>query len=107
MTRKKLSLPLLILSTSLLLGACSPTTTPQTKPDLASPNTPIDLKTEFPDVTLTGTVIQAGTRFSLSSSGKPPVELNSRKIKLVDYVSKIVTVTGQYSGTTLFVDKIE
>lgn len=97
MIRKKLSLLLFILSTSLSLGACTPTTK----------TSPTSLETESPDVTLTGNLIQASTRFSLTSTGKAPVELDSRKVKLVDYVGKTVSVTGQYSGTTLFVDKIE
>lgn len=97
MTRKKHSLLLFILSTSLLLGACTPTTK----------TTPINLETESPNVTLTGNLTQAGNRFSLTSTGQAPIELDSRKVDLSSYAGKTVTVTGQYSGTTLFIDKIE
>lgn len=83
-----------LLVTSLLFGGCL----------VAKP---ADLSTESPDVTLSGTLVQAGTRFSLNISGKPPIELDSRQVNLTDYAGKTVTVTGQYSGTTLFVSKIQ
>lgn len=97
MIKKKFILPLFILSTSLLLGACSP----------ATKTTPTNLETESPNVTLTGSLTRAGNRFSLTSTGKAPIELDSRRVNLGSYAGKTVTVTGQYSGTTLFVDKIE
>jgi|CXWL01.1.fsa_nt_gi PBP1b-binding outer membrane lipoprotein LpoB len=96
MINRKPTLVIPLLIASIFFGGCS-----------APTPTPVQTQTETPDVTLTGTVIQAGNRFSLSSTGKPPVELDSRKVKLVNYVGKTVSVTGQYSGTTLFVDKIE
>lgn len=68
---------------------------------------PADLTTESPDVTLTGSLVQAGSRFSLNIPGKPPVELDSRQVILSNYAGKTVTATGQYSGTTLFVSKIQ
>lgn len=68
---------------------------------------PADIETESPDVTLSGTIIQAGTKFSLSVPDKPLVELDSRQVDLGDYLGKTITVTGQYSGTTLFVSKIQ
>lgn len=84
----------LLLTASILLGGCL----------VAKP---ADLTTESPDVTLTGTIVQAGTQFSLSIPGKPPVELDSRQVTLGTYAGKNVTVTGQYSGTTLFVSEIK
>ena len=91
--RKLLALSLLI-SASLLFGGCL----------VAKP---ADLTTESPDITLTGTVVQAGNRFSLDIEGKPAVELDSRQVTLGNYAGKSVSVTGQYSGTTLFVSKIQ
>lgn len=35
------------------------------------------------------------------------IKLNSYTVKLDQYANKTVTVTGQYSGNTLFVDKVE
>ncbi len=96
LNRKSLIFAALIVA-SLLLGGCTP----------SAPSPTTNLETESPNVSLTGTVIQAGTKFSLNQPGKPPVELDSRKITLPNYVGQTVTVTGQYSGTTLFVDKVE
>ncbi|MEK7525364.1 MAG: hypothetical protein AAB548_03265 [Patescibacteria group bacterium] len=96
MINRKSALVATLLATSLIFGGCS-----------ASTPTPVQTQTETPDVNLTGTIIQAGSLYSLTITGKPPVELDSRRVNLADYVGKTVTVTGQYSGTTLFVDKIE
>lgn len=94
--RKTLLLSSLLVATSIFFGGCT-----------AFEAKPADMTTESPDVTLTGSVIQAGTIFSLNIPGKPPTELDSRQVSLKDYVGKTVTVTGQYSGTTLFVSKIK
>lgn len=84
-----------ILVTSILIGGCSLVAQPA------------DIESESPDVTLTGTLIQAGTKYSLNVAGKPPVDLDSRQVTLGNYANQTVTVTGQYSGTTLYVSKIQ
>lgn len=91
--RKLLALSLLI-SASFLFGGCL----------IAKP---ADITSESPNVTLTGTIVQAGTKYSLSAAGRAPIELDSRQVDLATYSGKTITVTGQYSGTTLFVSKIE
>ncbi len=88
--------PSTLLVASILFGGCS-----------SFVAKPADINTESPDVTLTGTLIQADTTFQLTTPGKAPVELDSRQITLSNYAGKAVTVTGQYSGTTLFVSKIQ
>lgn len=96
MTKRKTLLLSSLLATSIFFGGCS-----------ALVAEPADTTTESPDVTLTGNLIKAGTIFSLNIAGKPPVELDSRRVSLKDYVGKTVTVTGQYSGTTLYVSQIK
>lgn len=96
MTKRKTLLLSSLLATSILFGGCT-----------AFVAQPADTTTESPDVTLTGNLIQAGTIFSLNVAGKPPIELDSRQVPLKDYVGKTVTVTGQYSGTTLYVSQIK
>lgn len=96
MTKRKISLLSAVLVSSLIFGGCS-----------AFVAKPADVESESPDVTLTGTLTQAGSRFSLNVEGKPPVELDSRQVTLSDFAGRSVTVTGQYSGTTLFVSKIQ
>ncbi len=59
------------------------------------------------DTTLSGTVTKVGEEYLLSIPGKPSKGLDSYKIKLSEYVGQSVKVTGQYSGDTLFVSKIE
>jgi len=44
------------------------------------------------------------THLLITSSGT--VRLNTQKVNLDAYLSKSVSVTGQYSGNTLFVDEI-
>ena len=94
--RKTLLLSSLLVVASIFFGGCS-----------AFVAEPADVTSESPDVTLTGNLIQAGTIFSLNVVGKAPIELDSRQVSLKDYVGKTVTVTGQYSGTTLFVSQIK
>lgn len=84
--------PSLLVVFAILFGACTAK--------------PADIQTENPNVTLTGTVIQAGGGYSLRGETGTTV-LESRQINLGQYAGKPVTVTGQYSGTTLFVDKVE
>ncbi len=58
------------------------------------------------NTTLTGTVTKNGAKFFIQPTGKPTTELDSYTVKLEQYVGKKVSVTGQYSGTTLFVDTV-
>ncbi len=59
------------------------------------------------DTTKTGTISAAGGKYFLSEPGQPPREIESYSVSLSEYVGKTVTVTGQYSGDTLFVGKIQ
>lgn len=93
MSKRKIWLSVTLFVTSLFLGGCL--TAQQA-----------DIQTENPNITLTGTLNKAGSRFSLSIVGKPSIELDSRKINLDQYTGRSISVTGQYSGTTLFVDRV-
>lgn len=72
----------------------------------STPSTQTPTKTAV-NTTLTGTITKAGTTFILSSPGKAPTEVSSYTVKLDEYVGKNVSVTGQYSGTTLFIDTVK
>ena len=67
---------------------------------------PANVQTESPVVTITGKVLVAGDMINITSSGKV-TEITSRKVDLKLYNGKEVTVTGEYSGTTLFVDEVK
>lgn len=58
------------------------------------------------NTTLVGTVTKTGGKFFIQPTGKSTTELDSYAIKLDHYVGKKVSVTGQYSGITLFVDVV-
>lgn len=82
-----------VLIGSLFLGGCSLVAKPA------------DVVTESPTTTITGKVIVAGDMVTITSSGKV-IEITSRKIDLKQFKDKEVTVTGEFSGTTLFVDAV-
>ena len=57
--------------------------------------------------TKTGIISSSGGVFYLQESGQTPKEIDSYAINLADYLGQSVTVSGQYSGDTLFVGSIE
>jgi len=59
------------------------------------------------DTTKTGNITASGGRFFLTEAGSSPKEIESYALDLADYVGQTVTVTGQYSGDTLFVGSIQ
>lgn len=59
------------------------------------------------DTTLSGKLTQSGDKFVLLDSTGKQTEVDSYKIEFTDLVNKDVTVTGQFSGDTLFVSKLE
>ncbi|MFZ5376217.1 MAG: hypothetical protein ACOZAN_00925 [Patescibacteria group bacterium] len=59
------------------------------------------------DTTMSGIVSEVGGRFFITAAGSPAKEIESYSVNLGDYVGREVTITGQYSGDTLFVGKIQ
>ena len=57
--------------------------------------------------TKTGEISSTGGRYYLQESGQSPKEIDSYVVELETYVGQTVTVSGQYSGDTLFVGSIE
>ena len=57
--------------------------------------------------TKTGVISSNGGVFYLQEAGQTPKEIDSYTVELGDYVGQSVTVSGQYSGDTLFVGTIE
>jgi len=79
---------------SLLLGGCA-----------VSTPTNVSFETS-PVQSIQGVVSESGGKF-LILSGKKSIEITSRKLDLKQYVGQQVTVTGEYSGTTLYVDEVK
>ncbi len=59
-----------------------------------------------PGVSLTGTVVQAAGKFFLQTK-TGNTEITSRKLDLGSFVGKSVEVSGEFSGTTLYLDSIK
>jgi hypothetical protein len=98
---KRIQLISLVLFSSLLAGCgLLPTTTPQSQTVAPVPE-------KQGDTIKTGTISVLDSKYYLNAAGQAPVELDSYSVELSVYVGKTVTVTGQYSGDTLFVGKIE
>lgn len=57
--------------------------------------------------TKTGVISNNNNVFYLQEVGQTPKEIDSYTVELGDYVGETVTVSGQYSGDTLFVGSIE
>jgi len=85
-----------LVTAGLFLGGCS----------LVAKPAKTEIKTESPVQIITGKIIVSGDVVNISSSGKI-IEITSRKIDLKQYSGQQVTVTGEFSGTTLFVDRVE
>lgn len=66
---------------------------------------PAAVDTQSPNKSLTGTIQSAGGQYSITVNGLT-TQLDSRTVNFSQYVGKTITVTGQYSGTTLFVDTV-
>ncbi len=83
----------------LMFTGCSTTQSTQT--------TSASQEQKIGNTTLEGTVTGAAGKYFLSVPGEPTVQIDSYTVKFENYVSKKVKVTGQYSGDTLYVDKVE
>lgn len=58
------------------------------------------------DTTKTGTITTAAGKYFLTEAGQTPKEVESYQVNLSEYVGQTVTVTGQYSGDTLFIGSV-
>lgn len=58
------------------------------------------------DTTQTGMLTEINGQYFLQQSGGLPEQVESLSVDLSGYVGKNVTVTGQYSGDTLFIGSI-
>lgn len=94
-----------LLSSSLLFTACiksAETTTPVNNSGTAPAATE-----KSGDTVKTGVISEVGGIFMLKEGAKQPIEIESYAVDLSAYVGQTVTVTGQYSGDTLFVGSVE
>ena len=97
---------LIILSAGLIFSACIKTT-PATNTNTQGSNQVPAAEQKQGDTSKTGTISQSGAIFFINVIGQEPEIIESYAVELADYVGQTVTVTGQYSGDTLFVGSIE
>jgi len=67
---------------------------------------PVPDQSQAINTTLVGILIKTGTTFELQKSDRTMTQLDSYTQKFDAFVGKKISVTGQYSGTTLFVDVV-
>ncbi|HYD34852.1 MAG TPA: hypothetical protein VD999_02195 [Vitreimonas sp.] len=99
--KKSFVLGLMVMS-SLVFSACT-----GTKSDSTSPTVPSEAAQKSGDTIITGKITQVGTQYFIQATGQQPEDIDSYGVDLSQYVGQTVTITGQYSGETLFVGKIE
>lgn len=74
---------------------------------LKSTPTPPTTNQKVGTTTKTGIISSSGGVFYLQEAGQTPKEIDSYTVELSDHVGQSVTVSGQYSGDTLFVGSVE
>ena len=99
-----LKMSALIVMMSVGLSACR-SSTPTTSSSATSDTTSSTVKTG--DTIKTGTRTEINGKFYLQEVGGSPKEIDSYAVDLKPYVNQKITVTGQYSGDTLFVGKVQ
>jgi hypothetical protein len=99
---KKLFLLGVVVSTSVFFAGCGQQPAAQNNAQQRTNTTE-----KVGDTTKTGVISFSAGRYFLAEAGQTPKEIESYTVELGDYVGKTVTVTGQYSGDTLFVGSIE
>lgn len=110
MQNKNFSLGLgLVLTTSMFLAGCTSKTAPApvTAPSAKTDGGAMKTEDKKGDTSMTGVISASGDTYLITAAGKAPKGLDSYAVDLKQYVGKTVKVTGQFSGDTLFVSKVE
>jgi len=87
-----------------IFSACS-ASEPASTPNNSGAAIPADQKSG--DTTKTGTISEISGKYYLQQPGGIPEQIESLSVDLGMYVGQTVTVTGQFSGDTLFVGSVE
>lgn len=100
---------LVIIGAGMFLSACiggSSTSTGTTESGSTTVGAPA-ANQKSGDTIKTGIITEAGSSFFLTEPGDTPRVIESYSVDLSQYVGQTVTVTGQYSGDTLFIGKVD
>lgn len=107
---KPLVLSTLVVFSALFFSACN-----SSSPDLGTQSTQtgqeqnvvVNPSDKQGDTTKTGSISQINGQFYLQQAGGIPELIESLSVDLSVYIGQTVTVTGQYSGDTLFVGSVD
>ncbi len=94
---------MLVLVASVVLGGCSLGTSSTTAED--APTNAAAQKQG--DTTKSGTIRKQGALYTIETAPGKFETIDSLAVDLTAYENQMVTITGQYSGDTLFVGKVE
>jgi hypothetical protein len=95
-----------VAAASVALTGCLGTSTPAETTTKSTGDTPSAVEKSGTS-TKVGTLSQAGDKFFLTEPGQEAKEVNSYSVDLAEYVGQTVTVSGQYSGDTLYIGSIQ
>lgn len=104
---KKYLFAVLLISGGLVLGGCTGEKVETAKPGSGGVTGTNQIEQKQGDTTKTGVISTINGLYYLAEPGQTPKEIDSYAVELSAYVGKTVTVTGQYSGDTLFVGSVE
>lgn len=98
----------LIFVSGFIFSACSASnnvSNPTSNQNNSGAVVPADQKSG--NTTKTGTISEISGKYYLQQPGGIPEQIESLSVDLGMYVGQTVTVTGQFSGDTLFVGSVE
>ncbi len=103
---QKISLIAFTIVTAISFSACSKNTAPSTTTSSSTQDTALTVDKKG-TTTKTGKILKLSDKTYIQENGKQPAEIDSYSVDLSQYIGKTVTVSGQYSGDTLFVTQVQ
>ncbi len=104
---KTVAVVAIISVTTVLLSACQSSPAGTTADDGTDATAESGLEAKQGTTTLEGTVSGSAGAYVLENPTAPPTPIESYDVDLSTHVGDRVTVSGQYSGNTLFVTEVE
>jgi hypothetical protein len=108
MSKRLLSSSVLILGSLIFFAGCQQKLVPPTPPtETQTEAEPLAQPTKEGYATLKGIIVKLGSNFVVIDELDAQHEIDSYSLDFNQYIDTEVSVTGQYSGETLFVSEIE
>ena len=99
---KKFVLPVLLLA-SVSLAACTHTASPASDSSDGAPG----IEDKQGDTTKNGTLVKQGEKYYIKAETGEMEEVESYSVDFSEFENQRVSATGQYSGDTLFIGKMD